>query len=385
LTLKSFAAKKSTITQVAHLAGVSPTTVSLYLKGNRRVCSPPTALRIDRAVYVLNYEPNAMASAANNKDRRTIGLIAGNDLERGNRPWAVHNSRIVNGILEAANELDFSILTYPHRLFVENRYLPTLDGRADGILFYGSYDNDFVRKLQNAGMPVVCFGSPMSVGSECGCAYADEAAISHHALQHLWDLGHRKIAHLAGPFEDCARLAISESGTVSSIIERGESVSRARRQAAIEFLIEHDAYREAWISGPNAWRFASVKGTLESWFGGTTRPTGIYCANDFLAWEVVLWAREAGLRIPEDIAIIGVDNVQRNDVDPFLSSVDFDIEGVGRLATYALVDFLEGTTSEGACHVAEIFGAVARCSSVGRLARTFSAIHFREQTQAVLA
>lgn len=364
--MKPYGEIKPTISQVAALAEVSMTTVSLYLHGNRRVCSAATAARIDLAVQKLNYEPNPLAGANFAKQRRTLGLVAGDDLERGNRPWNVYNIRIINGILEVANEHDYSVLTYPHRVFLERRYRAVLDGRVDGLLFYGSPDNDFVERVSQAGMPVVCFGAEGNATNTVGSAYADECLISDTALEHLWSLGHRKIAHLAGPFADCVRLFADSNNHFEPNLERGEPVSRARMEGAVKFLREHHVLNENWISPPHAWRNADVVGTLEKWFSGHDAPTAIYCANDFIALEVFFWAAEKGLRIPHDIAVIGVDNIQATSSDPFLSSIEFDVEAIGRQAVHAFLDYLAGRAPADNVRIVRDMKLIQRPSTVGR-------------------
>ena len=364
--MKSYGELKATITQVAALASVSVTTVSLYLKGNRRVCSEQTAERIDRAVQQLNYEPNPLAGWAFGKERLTVGLLASDDLERGNTQWNVYNIRIVSGIIEAANENDYSVLTYPYRVFIEQRHRAVLDGRVDALLFYGTSEHDFVKRVVDAGMPVICFGSPESVGAVMGSAHADEASISNLALDHLWSLGHRHIAHMAGPYGDCVRLAIGPNGEIAARPEAGESVSRARFEAAASFLADRGALNRDWMSPPNAWRHPDVTGTLEEWWGRPQRPTAIYCANDFIALEVLFWSQRRGLEVPRDVAIIGVDNIQSTSVDPMLSSVEFSVEDIGRQAFYALLDYRNGREPRDNHRVVRPLRLVARESTVGQ-------------------
>jgi len=364
--MKLYGENKSTITQVAALAGISVTTVSLYLKGNRRVCSERTAERIDSAVQQLNYQPNPLAGWSFGRERRTLGLLASDDLERGNAQWNVYNIRIVSGIIEAANENDYSVLTYPYRVFMERRYRAVLDGRVDALLFYGSAVHDFVKKIVDAGMPVICFGCPESVGPVMGSAHMDEASISSLALDHLWSLGHRHIAHMAGPYGDCVRLSLEPNGELIFRPEAAESVSRARLEAAARFLSDRGALNPQWISPPNAWRNALVTETLERWWSQPQKPTAIYCANDFIALEVVFWARERGIEIPRDVAIIGVDNIQSTSVKPILSSVEFSVEEIGRQAFDALLEYKKGLDPQQNHRVVGPTQLVARSSTVGR-------------------
>jgi DNA-binding LacI/PurR family transcriptional regulator len=364
--MEPFGSKKSTIGQVAAMAGVSTTTVSLYLRGNDRVCSEATSKRIDWAVSKLNYQPNPLAGAAYNKERRTVGLLAGDDLERGNTPWAVYNMRIVNGVLEVANEMDYSILTYPFRVFLEKKHRAILDGRVDGVLFYGKPTEEIIERLVDADMPVVSFGSPSSKGRVAGRVFLDEAAISRMALEHLWSLGHRRIAHLAGPYQDCYRLEFTEQ-TATPRLERAEPVSMERLNGCVAFLKEHRAYDPQLISSAHAWKHANALPTLERWWKLPNRPTAIYCANDYIAWEVVCWARSNGIEIPKDVAVVGVDNVEGPDRELFLTSIDIRVEEVGRQAMRLMLELLTGKPPDDRLRVVEPGSLVVRASTIGGL------------------
>ncbi|HEY3783103.1 MAG TPA: LacI family DNA-binding transcriptional regulator [Fimbriimonadaceae bacterium] len=362
--MESYGRKKSTISQVAYRAGVSVTTVSLYLAGNTKVCSAETGKRIDRAVQELNYQPNPLAGSSWNKDRHTIGLLASDDLERGNKPWVVHNMRFVSGIFEIANENNYAVLAYPFRVYLERQYRAVLDGRVDGILFYGSGNHEIVKKLTAANMPVVCFGLPEPATGLAGVVHTDERAITTLAIEHLWKLGHRRIAHLAGPFEDCFRYLPGVNSNVTKIPEPAEKVSEARRNAAMEILIKHHAYDPELFSVAHSWHDPDVTPSMEHWWEMEQRPTAIYCANDFIAWKAIDWARSRRIRIPEDLAIIGVDNVESPNQERFLSSIEVPVEEIGRQAMRLILDVLSGACETESVRMIEPAFLEARASTV---------------------
>jgi len=342
--MESFGRKKATINQVAAKAGVSVTTVSLYLGGRTRVCSVETARRIDKAVAELKYQPNPLAGSAYNKSRRTIGLLASGDLERGPKPWAVYNMKILNGILQVANEANYAILAYPFRVFLDNQYRAVLDGRVDGILFYGSGRHDIVRQLCEAKMPIVCYGQPEEIQNCAGVVYSDERLISQMAVGHLWELGHRRIAHLAGPYRDCVRSVRQSDGSTKRIPELAEPVSEARRLAAQMFLARLGAYDPDLFSEAHAWHEPDVAPSMQRWMAMKDLPTAIYCANDYIGWKAIEWARAHCIRIPDDLAIIGVDNIEGPNQECFLSSVEPSIEEIGRQAMLMIFDILSGAS-----------------------------------------
>jgi DNA-binding LacI/PurR family transcriptional regulator len=269
--------------------------------------------------------------------------LASDDLERGNKPWVVHNMRIVSGIFEVANENNYAVLAYPFRVYMERQYRAVLDGRVDGILFYGSCQHEIVRKLAKANMPVVCFGIPENPKNVVGVVHTDEREISRLAMNHLWEQGHRRIAHLAGPYEDCFRYIPCPNGTVNKYPEPAELVSKARMDAAREFLEEKGSYNPLYFSNAHAWHDPNVVPTMEFWWSLEDRPTAIYCANDYIAWKAIEWARVKAIRVPHDLAIIGVDNIEGPNQECFLSSIEICVEEMGRQAMRLILDALSGT------------------------------------------
>lgn len=362
--MESYGTKKATISQVAVRAGVSITAVSLYLAGNRKVCSEATAKRIDEAVSELNYQPNPLAGSNFNKQRRTIGLLASDDLERGFAPFVVYNMKTLSGILQVAHERDFAVLAYPYRVYMECRHRAVLDGRVDGLLFYGSCEHEIVRRMWNAGMPVVCFGIPERVHQAAGVVHNDEAAISNLAMGHLWDLGHRRIAHLAGPYHDCYRYPIGPTGSTEKLREPAERVSAARYEAGKLFMEQRNAYDPVLFSAAHPWRDALLEGTLDQWWSLRERPTAVYCANDYLAWGVIDWAQKHGVHVPKDLAVVGVDNIDMPNKDRFLTSVDICVEQQGRQAINLLMDILNGIVEPPVVRSVPPIGLIVRSSTV---------------------
>jgi LacI family transcriptional regulator len=362
--MEAYGRRKATINQVANLAGVSVTTVSLYLRGKPGVCSKRTARRIDDAVQALNYQPNPLAGTSYNKVRHTVGLLAANDLERGKKPSAVYNMRHIHGILEVANELDYSILSYPYRVFTERHHRSVLDGRVDAVLFYGGANHQIVDDLVSAGMPVVCFGSPDVDDRVAGWVHLDEAEVSRLAVDHLWSLGHRRIAHLAGPYEDCFRYPNGIQDRADRVLERAEPVSWARLNALTEIMKERRSFDPELVSGANAWKYPDARAAIERWWQSPNPPTAVYAANDYLAWEVVQWAREQRIQIPRQLAIVGVDNVEGPDRELFLTSIDIDVEEIGRLAMHAVLDVLAGADAQATHQCVQPIGISVRGSSV---------------------
>src|SRR5579883_1361179 len=126
---------KSTIKDVAEQAGVSISTVSIFMNGREDVCSAKTAERIRSAVAALNYTPSSLVSGMQKHTTTTIGVCMHepSDVQVSFGSFFIH--RLWQGILSQADEVDYSILHYPASVRNNARYEAFLDGRVDGVLF----------------------------------------------------------------------------------------------------------------------------------------------------------------------------------------------------------------------------------------------------------
>ena len=103
------------------------------------------------------------------------------------------------GIHLEAGERDYSLLLYSPGVRRGNDYRPFLDGRVDGVLMDAGHKDPRPAKIAAAGMPIVTITRSLDLPPGCGTVYAEEWDTVNLALSHLWGLGHRRIAHIAGP------------------------------------------------------------------------------------------------------------------------------------------------------------------------------------------
>lgn len=321
------------------MAGVSVTTVSLYLHGKTSVCSTATASRIKDAVKTLHYNPTPLVGSKLEREQRSVGLLAGTDIERGNPLWVVYNMRFVKGIFQVANAQDYCVINYPFSVSLKAEYRTVLDGRVDGILFYGSCNDPLVELISKAGMPVVCFGSPIRGGIAVGNVHIDEFGLIETAMRHLARLGHTKVAFFNGPFEDCPSTWVDEEGDRVEVF-RAEPVSKVRLEAFIQMAEQRDLYLPEMVTGPHAWRGPVVAPEVDRLLSLATRPTAIMCANDYIARAVLKELEGRGISVPQEISVIGIDNIDGLSEAGRITSVDIDVEEVGRQAMDAMVDYL---------------------------------------------
>ena len=315
--------KKTTLKDVARYAGVSYQTVSKVIRSEIQV-SPEVRARIHNAVEALDYSPNVAAQNLRTQSSRLLGYSWQPD-QQNSLSFALQQFQ--HSVVEAAEDLGYHVLLFPQR---PNRDLYTTyaelvqTGRVDGfILSSVEYEDERIRIIQRLGVPVVCFGR---VGDAMSSPYVDVDGQRGIALavQHLVTLGHRRIAAVAWP----------ESSRVGT--ER--------------LLGYYDAMHDAGLVVDADW---VIRGAGESAFGYDAaqrllnlpldrRPTAIVTVFDLIAVGVMRAVEERGLRVGQDIAVTGFDDVPYlHYLKPGLTTLRQPIAAVGRQVVNLLVAALK--------------------------------------------
>jgi LacI family transcriptional regulator len=270
-----------TIRDVARLAGVAKTTASDALQGRGRV-SEATRARVEAAASALRYRPHAGARDLTRRRTEVLGLLVGDFFDPFNTE--------LTGLLEqhaAANGYRMLFATAGPELQEEDTALSNLLEHRVAALILVSYAGDDDRLRSVAGnTPVVSIGYSGTVGVSIGLDNLNGALL---AVGHLIDLGHSRIAYVSGmllpPRTDAARIA----GYRAAL--RG---ARIQDETLVKVGPHFDQHRTD-----------AVRELLAS----ADRPTAIFAASDITAVEVMSCAMELGLRIPEDLSIVGFDNM----------------------------------------------------------------------------
>ena len=190
---------RATLHDVAQRAGVSPQTVSNYLNG-RHVTRPATRERVDRAIRELGYRPNAAARALRSQRARSIAFLLEDPNDLG-----LHDplhTEFLHGVAAAAHEADYHLtigLTSPGETFGQALRL-VREGRADGlVLRLGGLDadRDPMRLLTSENVPIVLLQQWVSVRDVFTVSAQDDAG-AEQVVDHLVDLGHRRLAWVCG-------------------------------------------------------------------------------------------------------------------------------------------------------------------------------------------
>ena len=337
--------KKSTIKEVAAEAGVSTTTVSIFVSGRENVCSAETAERIRSAITALNYTPNSLAAGLHRRTTSTIGVsimsladmsLADMSLPEDPRSSSfLYIARLERGIALQADEEGLALLHYPRAIRFGEGIEPFLDGRVDGLLFH-SLDNSRPEWLAAAGMPTVMLARSRNLPKDCGTACADETQTAALALSHLWDLGHRRIAHFAGPV-----------GVFPALGEVEDDTAVGRLEGYAAWLKDRGAFDPVLIEYTGSWAVPNARAALERWRRLPQPPTAIFCANDAQALDVLSAAQAMNRRVPQDISLVGVDDsIPARRSQPPLTSVHVPLEDIGREALRSLLRLMAGAKLE---------------------------------------
>lgn len=304
-----------TIRDVAARAGVSVATVSKVLNDRYGVAAD-TYARVRAVIAELGYEASLVAQSLRNNQTNVIGILVA-DLE----PFS---TELLKGAADAIRGTGFELVVYSaggrvgDRVGWERRYLSRLSGTLiDGAVLVTPTVVDV-----NHGAPVVAV-DPHTGPSEFPTIDSDNFKGARLAVEHLLGLGHRRIGMLTGrPDLQSARLR--EDGYRAALAAAGVP--------ADEGLLRIGAY-DADVS------FASATDLLAS----PDRPTALFAANDISAIAAMAAAAELGLRVPDDLSVIGFDNVPESALCvPPLTTIEQPIREMGRQAVEMLVRLLRG-------------------------------------------
>jgi LacI family transcriptional regulator len=334
--------KRPTQADVARLAAVSQPVVSYVLSGDAAApVSPETRRRVLAAIEELGYVPDRAARSL--RLRRTL-TIAGVIPDITNPFYPAFE----RGIQDVAERHGHDLIVYntdgdPAK---EARCLRALlDGRVDGVVavFFHLSARDLRPLLERHVAVVRLEAGPKRVGAlPLDNVYVDNAAAARDAVAYLLDRGHRRIGTIAGrggPRQ--ARL----QGYRRALAERGVPVD--------ERLVCLTVFAEGGGQAAMAQLLAL-----------TPRPTAVFAANDLMAMGALIALREAGLRAPDDVAVVGFDDIPAARlVEPPLTTVAQFPERLGRRAAEFLFERLAGTAPPGGRSEAMPYELVVRRSA----------------------
>ncbi|MFI1995602.1 LacI family DNA-binding transcriptional regulator [Actinoplanes sp. NPDC020271] len=307
---------------MAALAGVSTGTASKALNG-RGALRPETRMRVQQAADQLGFVVNAAARALQTGRTYTVGMITTDTIGRFSIPLLI-------GAEDALGAGRMSVFLCDARddPIREQYYLRTLLGRkVDGIIVTGRRTQ--ARASLGTGLPVPVVYAFISSSDPDDCSVVpDEADGARRAVRHLLETGRRRIAHVTGP-EHHHSAQVRAASAIHTLATEG-------LQPAAPVL--HGEWTEAW-GRQAAGMLLSAGADFDA----------VFCGNDQIARGVAEGLREAGRDVPGDVALVGFDNwdVMVDASRPALTSIDMDLEGIGRTAAELLLAAINGEPAHG--------------------------------------
>lgn len=317
--------KKPTQLDVALLAGVSQTTVSLVLNNPDTPSVPPeTRERVQEAIRSLGYFPNNAARVLRTSRTHTLACI----IPMITNPFY---PAFVSGIQKTAEMNGYDVITYnthnsPER---EARFLQMVQqGRVDGVIgvFFFTRARDLA-PLFKKNIPVVRLEVRRPTVGEWPLdnIYVNNTAAAHTATTHLISKGHQRIAMITGP------------GGPRNARCLGYLQALETHSPSLEPLL-HEAESYDEMGG-----FQGMQQVLQD----RPLPSGIFAANDLMAIGVMKAMRDAGLCIPHDFAVVGFDDIPAaRMVTPALTTIRQYQEEMGSQAAQMLIERLQGSAPE---------------------------------------
>jgi LacI family transcriptional regulator len=309
-----------TIKDIARELGISPSTVSRALKDHPDI-SPETKKAVNELAEKLNYQPNIVALSLRQSKTNTIGVII---------PELVHIffSTVISGIEDVAYSAGYNVIITQSNesLQREKTDIKALfNSRVDGMLISLSRETssfEHIDSILAKGVPMVFFDRVYD-NSQCSRIIVDDLSGSKEATQHLIDQGYTKIAHLEGP----PNLGITK--------QRLEGYMQALKESNIP--VNND-----YIAACPQGTIEEGKAATEKLLALKQRPDAIFATNDPAAMGAMQAIKEAGLKIPQDVAVVGFSNWFVSALlEPPLTSVDQPGFEMGQEAAKLLIRHIE--------------------------------------------
>jgi len=311
-----------TIKDIAKAAGVSVTTVSRALNGYDDV-NERTRQKIKTIADQMGYSPNMAARYLISKKTNTLGLLLSNvtrDSSKDNIAFEV-----LCGINDRSGELDYDLVlfsTTPQKQTTKSYKTLCQERGVDGVIIMGMrLDDPYLKEIVTSNIPCVLIDIQLE-GPNVGYVTSDNSSGSVAAVRHLLESGHRHIAMINGHAQ--------------------ADVSILRLEGYKQALAEHGiAFDDSLVVNG---RFSEQGGKEAASRILTSNPevTAIFCASDLMAIGAIQGIKEMGKSVPEDISVIGFDNIDlASYYSPALTTVHQHKYELGYHSAQVLIDMLE--------------------------------------------
>jgi len=334
----------TTLADIARALGVSKMTVSRAINNHPEI-SPETRARILDAAQRMNYRPNQFARALTTNRSYLLGVVV---------PDLMHSyfAEICRGIETVAKPLGYQnlICSTDEDTANEESEVEALLPRTDGLILASSAspsETKFYRRLVRERARMVLIDRQLE-GIKCPTVTTDDVKVGELATGHLLNLGHARVGHLKGTVASTAAL-------------RFAGYRNALAKSHIAF--DEELVRECGFTESDGYR------ATREWLRNGNPPSAIFAANDPAAIGAMSAITEVGLRIPEDIAIVGGGNIHYGDMLSVpLTTIAWSTSEMGQAAARLLIDLVEGKRGTREQHIIVEPELVIRASCGARLA-----------------
>lgn len=328
-----------TIKDIAEHAGVSKSLVSRYIN-NQKGVSQKSGEKIQAAITKLNYRPNAIARSLVKQQTGVIGVVVDDICSAFIYPLI---NEIENYIDSLEKDYDVIFCNANNSVIHKEQHIHRLtQGRVDGLIIYGSFvtDDDLIRNLVNSGFPFVLVENDLD-NPKINKVVINNRSGARAAVELMLSRGLRNVIHLMGNPE--VKISYDrKNGYLDALetygIEYKEGMIRIPDFSNMDINIpsaDITYKREFFAHG-----YQETKKMIET----NTLPEGLFCASDITAFGAIKALEEHGLKVPDDISIVGFDNE-----NPYLVNYNCDLittvrqplEEVGRLAAKRIIECVE--------------------------------------------
>jgi LacI family transcriptional regulator len=314
---------KVTIQEIAEKANVSPSTVSRALRGTAGVSAKKYQAVMD-AVTDLDYRPNIFAQSLASGQSMTIGVLTQNF-------GSPFYDGILRGILEGLEESNYWPLFVDGRwqIIIEQRALNMLiDRRVDGIIIVGGQVPEEMLHELAMQKPLIVVARKLKTLPERS-VYVDNFEAAYHATRYLLERGHRDIAHVTAD--------MNNTTAIDDILDRYNGYKRALTDAGIEpdprLVVEGNLQQQSGVLA------------VEMLLGRGRAFSAIFAANDQMAFGARLALYRHGIRVPDDVSLVGFDDeASAAYMIPPLTTVRQPAVEMGQAAAKAILDLLTGNS-----------------------------------------
>ncbi|WP_258171355.1 LacI family DNA-binding transcriptional regulator [Paenibacillus sp. R14(2021)] len=302
----------ATIKDVAKMAGVAVSTVSYALNNSPKI-SEGTRRKVMQAAEALNYRPSGAARNLKKRKSETIGLFL-NDL------GGPFYSQVIEGVQEVVASHNYNLIvcsTYGGENSSAHRFLR--EKFVDGAIIMGtSIPDSLVHQVAAESFPIVVLDRELKGDYVHSVLITNEQG-AYDAVSHLIKLGRHKIEYLSGPQAN------------NDNMQRYEGYKRA--------LMEHSLPVPSRVTMQGRYLEAGGYQAVKVMMAGNRMPDAIFAANDEMAIGAIRALREGGIRVPEDVAIVGFDNINLAPfVRPALTTIGHSKYEMGAIATQLVFD-----------------------------------------------